>query len=96
MATRASGVVTLEVRIDDQGKVITAAAKGGHPLLQSSSVAAARRWEFAASAGKKERSVTLTFVFNPNFVEKDAGPSFVSPYQVEIKARSLVINTTNN
>ena len=88
---RASGVVKLEVRIDDKGKVITAAAKSGHPLLQWSSVAAARRWEFAASA-KKERSVSLIFVFNPNHVEKDAGPSFVSPYQVEIKPRSLQID----
>jgi TonB family protein len=96
LMTRASGTVTLEVRIDDQGKVITAAAISGHPLLQSSSVAAARRWEFATSTSKKERSVTLTFIFNSNTAEKDAGASFVSSYQVEIRPRSVVINTTNN
>lgn len=93
--TRAAGVVKVEVRIDDKGKVIGAAAKSGHPLLQSSSVAAAKRWEFASSASKKERVATLSFVYNPNIVEKDAGPSFVSPYQVEIRPRPLHIDFTD-
>lgn len=96
MMTRALGAVQVVVSIDDKGKVITAAAKSGHPLLQSSAVAAARRWEFASSASKKERLVTLTFVFNPDIGEKDAGVSFVSPYQVEIRPHPLVIDTINN
>ena len=91
---RAAGVVKVEVRIDDKGKVIGADARSGHPLLQWSSVAAARRWEFASSASKKERLVTLSFVYNPNIVEKDGGPSF-APYQVEIRPRPPRIDFTD-
>jgi TonB family protein len=90
---RVAGVVKVEVRIDDKGKVIGAAVKSGHPLLQWSSVTAAKRWEFSSSSSKKERLVTLSFVYNPNIVEKDGGPSF-GPYQVEIRPRPIVIDFT--
>lgn len=88
---RVAGVVKVEVTIDDKGKVIGAAVKSGHPLLQWSSVTAARRWEFSSSSSKKERLVTLSFVYDPNIVEKDGGPSF-GPYQVEIRPRPFIIN----
>jgi len=46
-AVRASGTVTVQVLVDVDGKVITASAVGGHPLLQSAAVTAARAARFA-------------------------------------------------
>ena len=42
-AARASGTVTVEITVDEAGKVISARAVAGHPLLQSAAVEAARR-----------------------------------------------------
>jgi TonB family protein len=46
-AAHASGNVTVEVTIDEDGNVIAARAVSGHPLLQAASVAAARNAKFA-------------------------------------------------
>ena len=46
-AARVSGVVIVEVTIDEQGSVISARAISGHPLLKDAAVAAARRWKFS-------------------------------------------------
>ena len=45
-AAHASGTVDVQVLIDFDGTVIAAAALGGHPLLQSASVDAARNARF--------------------------------------------------
>ena len=46
-AARASGNVTVEVTVDEDGNVVAAKAVSGHPLLQAASVAAARNAKFA-------------------------------------------------
>jgi protein TonB len=46
-AAHASGNVTVEVTIDEDGNVVAARAVSGHPLLQAASVAAARSAKFA-------------------------------------------------
>lgn len=45
-AAHVSGAVTVRVIIDTEGNVIAAAAIDGHPLLQASSVSAARKARF--------------------------------------------------
>ena len=45
-AARASGTVTVQVTVDETGKVIDAKAVSGHPLLQPAAVAAARQATF--------------------------------------------------
>jgi TonB family protein len=45
-AAHASGNVTVEVTIDEDGNVVAAKAVSGHPLLQAASVAAARNAKF--------------------------------------------------
>lgn len=45
-AARASGTVTVQIIIDEQGDVISAHAVAGHPLLQSAAVTAARDAKF--------------------------------------------------
>jgi TonB family protein len=46
-AARASGSVTVEVTIDEEGNVVSARSTSGHPLLQSAAVTAARQAKFA-------------------------------------------------
>jgi len=46
-AARASGTVTVQVTVDEEGNVISASAVSGHPLLQSAAVAAARQAKFS-------------------------------------------------
>jgi TonB family protein len=45
-AARASGTVTVQVTVDETGKVVEAKAVSGHPLLQSAAAAAARQATF--------------------------------------------------
>jgi TonB family protein len=45
-ASKASGNVTVQITIDEQGNVISANAVSGHPLLQGAAVAAARQARF--------------------------------------------------
>lgn len=47
MAVRAQGAVSVQVKIDESGNVIEAAAVSGHPLLRSAAEAAAREAKFA-------------------------------------------------
>ncbi|HEV7902684.1 MAG TPA: TonB family protein [Pyrinomonadaceae bacterium] len=46
-AARASGIVTVQITFDEEGKVISANAVGGHPLLQQAAVQAAYKARFA-------------------------------------------------
>src|SRR5262245_52314588 len=65
-AVRASGPVKVEVTIDETGKVVSARAISGHPLLRDSALAAARQWKFnpATVSGKPAKvGGVLTFNF---------------------------------
>src|SRR6185436_12287204 len=46
-AARASGAVSVQVTLDEDGNVISARAVSGHPLLKSSAEAAARQSKFS-------------------------------------------------
>jgi periplasmic protein TonB len=45
-AARAQGAVQVAVTISEEGRVISAEAVSGHPLLKEAAVAAARQWTF--------------------------------------------------
>lgn len=65
-AVRASGEVNVEVTIDETGKVVSARAVSGHPLLRDSAQAAARQWKFKPTmvSGKPANvSGIITFKF---------------------------------
>lgn len=65
-AAKAAGAVVVEVTIDEDGKVISASAVSGHPLLRASAVTAARQARFSPTklAGKP---VKVSGVLNYNF-----------------------------
>lgn len=45
-AAKASGTVTIQVLVDEQGNVVSAHALSGHPLLQATAITAARAAKF--------------------------------------------------
>lgn len=66
-AARASGAVIVKVTVDETGKVISADAVAGHPLLRPAAVAAAREAKFTPTllSGKPVR---VTGLLTYNFV----------------------------
>jgi len=48
-AARAQGTVTVEIIVDENGKVINAQAVSGHPLLRAAAEAAARQAKISAT-----------------------------------------------
>jgi len=68
-AAHASGTVTVQVLIDEEGNVIAAHAVDGHPLLQAVSVAAARQARFSPTLLEDE-PVRVTGVIQYTFVSQ--------------------------
>lgn len=66
-AAHASGTVVVQVLIDEDGNVVSARAISGHPLLQATSVAAARQARFKPTLLAGE-PVKVTGVIQYNFV----------------------------
>jgi TonB family protein len=96
-AAHASGEVTVDVKIDASGKVISARAVSGHSLLQAVSVAAARRWRFVpANETDAERTARLTFSFidtKANAPEEERTAVFLPPYKVQVAGPMVVRQT---
>ena len=65
-AARASGVVTVQVTIDENGSVISANAISGPPLLRAAAVGAARQARFSPTK-LSGQPVKVTGVINYNF-----------------------------
>lgn len=66
-AARASGSVSVQVLIDETGRVVSASAVSGHPLLRNAAVEAARSARFSPTLLGGE-SVKVSGVINYNFV----------------------------
>lgn len=66
-AARASGTVTVAVTVDESGKVISARASGGHPLLQTAAVQAAYQARFSPTL-LSGQPVKVNGIITYNFV----------------------------
>ena len=71
-AVKASGTVSVQILIDENGDVISAAAVSGHPLLRVSAVEAAKMAKFSPTRLKGE-PVKVSGVLTYNFVLPDDG-----------------------
>ena len=69
-AVRAQGAVNVQVTVDEDGNVISAAAVSGHPLLRAASVSAAREAKFAPVM-LSGQPVKFTGVLVYNFIAPD-------------------------
>lgn len=66
-AARASGTVTVQILVDESGRVVSANAVSGHPLLQQAAVAAARNARFSPTL-LSGQPVKVSGVITYNFV----------------------------
>jgi TonB family protein len=66
-AARASGTVTVQILVDEEGNVVSASAVSGHPLLQQAAVAAARAAKFSPTR-LSGQPVKVSGVVTYNFV----------------------------
>jgi TonB family protein len=66
-AARAEGIVTVQVVVDESGRVVSASAVSGHPLLRSAAVAAARQARFSPTL-LSGQPVKVSGVITYNFV----------------------------
>ena len=66
-AVRAGGSVSVQVLIDEEGRVVSASAVSGHPLLQQAAVAAARGARFSPTL-LSGQAVKVSGVITYNFV----------------------------
>jgi protein TonB len=66
-AARASGQVTVQILVDESGRVVSASAVSGHPLLQQAAVAAARQARFSPTL-LSGQPVKVSGVITYNFV----------------------------
>lgn len=66
-AVRASGAVTVQVLIDENGNVVSASAVNGHPLLRAAAVSAARGAKFSPTM-LSGQPVKVSGVITYNFV----------------------------
>ena len=94
-AVRASGEVVVKVNIDKDGKVTSAEAENGHPLLRRAAEAAARSSTFEAIE-TGERVAKLTYVFLSDGGEKKSSPKYTNTYRIQIMSEPMVINTTTS
>jgi protein TonB len=66
-AVRASGAVSVQVLIDESGRVVSASAASGHPLLQAAAVSAARSARFSPTL-LSGQPVKVSGIITYNFV----------------------------
>lgn len=66
-AVRASGAVSVQVLIDETGRVVSASAASGHPLLQAAAVSAARQARFSPTM-LSGQPVKVSGIITYNFV----------------------------
>ncbi len=66
-AARASGTVTVQILVDESGRVVQASAVNGHPLLQQAAVSAARQARFSPTL-LSGQPVKVSGVITYNFV----------------------------
>jgi Ca-activated chloride channel homolog len=81
-AARVQGTVAVQVVVDERGKVISAQAVGGHPLLRQSAVAAARRSKFSPTL-LSGQPVKVSGVITYNFGAGAADGSATSVGELE-------------
>jgi TonB family protein len=92
-AKRISGVVLVDVKVNDEGKVIEAEPIMGDEYLRKASKEAALLWRFKPFESKQTPYlVRLTFIFHDvSYKAPEKKPDYRSPYQIFLPSRDLTI-----
>ena len=83
-AVRASGTVDVNVKIDQEGKVVSAEAISGHPLLRKACEMAAKEWIFSSDPNINEREAKIIFILRIGNKNKKDKVKFRKPYTLEL------------
>ncbi|MGI8813622.1 MAG: energy transducer TonB [Pyrinomonadaceae bacterium] len=92
-AVRASGLVIVAINIGSDGKVLSAKAISGHPLLRRAAEVASQQFLFESSTENAERTASLSFLFLIDDSEKKEIPRFSCPYRILVVGAPATINT---
>ncbi len=95
-AVRATGEVVVAVKIDKEGKVTSAKAERGHPLLRNISETTAKQFLFEPSEKSDEREVKITFVFLPYAEKKQNINRLFDFYRIAINEKYPQIMMTSS
>jgi TonB family protein len=92
-AAGATGVVEVEVTVDESGNVASARAVAGHPLLQQAAVDAARQWTFKPTMleGKPVKVagvITFNFVLSGKDADEAATGAAAQQSQMKMRTRA--------
>ena len=93
IAIRATGEVTVDVNIKQDGTVEAAVATSGHPLLRGSARKAALESLFEAGPEGTSREATLTYVFVHESSEKPGISRYSNPYRYIISPTPSQLNS---
>ena len=92
-AVRAEGEVIVATKIDKDGKVISAAALSGHPLLVAASLAAARQASFAQTVTSGGSEAVLVYAFISGDDKELNLSHYSNPYRIEVVGSPIQIDT---
>ncbi len=94
-AVRASGEVIVGLKLDAEGKVLSASALNGHPLLRRAAEAAAKgaRFESPSKDGSSiGQEIRLTYLFILDDEKgRDGILKYTNPYRIDVIADYLVL-----
>ena len=93
-AVRATGEVIVAVKIDKEGKITSAKAESGHPLLRKVAEQAATLSLFVTSENTNEREAKLIYVFLSDDGKQNL-KHYSNPYRLEIISYINILDTTS-
>lgn len=94
-AINAIGEVAVEVKIAQNGDVLSTTVKRGHPLLRAASQFAAGKFKFEPSQAVAERVVELVFVFLPMQTKKPGLSPYQCPYRILVTSIDIISTRTH-
>jgi TonB family protein len=83
-AVRATGTIDVSVKIGKDGKVTSATALNGHPLLRKACENAAKEWTFTSDSNSDEHEVKITFLLRLGDKNEKDKVKFKKPYTLEL------------
>ncbi len=95
-AVRATGPVTVLVKVGSDGSIVSASAVSGHPLLRAASAQAARQFQYDPSSVKSETELTLSFIFLDGSVKKDGVERFQCDSRIIVNSQPILIQKSLN
>lgn len=91
-AVRATGTVTVLIKVGSDGSIVSASAVSGHPLLRAASAQAARQFEYDPTSINGETDLTLSFIFLDGSVTTEDIERFQCDSQIIINPEPIYIS----